>query len=78
MFGDVDTCQSTQTGAVETETYSFVSWLNRGAVPLTVTSDVSATVYRIYLRAYHCYCHHRTWASIVSTTVVSNTIEDVP
>jgi len=37
MFGDVETCQSTHTGAVEIETYSSVLWLYRGTVPLTVT-----------------------------------------
>lgn len=38
MFGEVETCQLTQTGAVDTLTYSFVSWLYNGTVPVTVAA----------------------------------------
>lgn len=78
MSADVDTCQSTQTGAVEIETYSSVSWLNRGTVPLTVTSLALAFVHRICLCAHRCFCRRRTLVSTVSTTRVSTRLTNVP
>lgn len=37
IFGEVEICHSTQTGATETDTYLSELWSYRGTVPLTVT-----------------------------------------
>lgn len=73
ILGEVETCQSTHTGAVEIETYSAVSWLYRGTVPLTVTVSVqlvSRWPAYVLTVAPVIIVHRRTTSPLLSSAVI--------